>query len=174
MRLVNPRLGLVIALIVSAAAARLALAGVPNVSPLAALALFSGASLADRKLALLIPVAALFLGDLVLGLHNTMLFVYGAFALTVLVGVGLSRRMRPGWIFGASLLSSSLFFAITNFGVWAVGDFYPPTVDGLVACYIAAVPFFYYTIAGDLFFTALIFGVYAIASRRFAAATQTQ
>ena len=166
----TPRLNLVIAIILAAAAARLALAGVPNVSPLAAVALFSGACLADRKLAFVVPLAALFLGDLVLGLHRTMLFVYAAFALSVFIGIGLAGRRGGGWLFGACLLSSVLFFVITNFGVWALGGYYPPDLAGLIACYTAAVPFFHYTVAGDLFFTALIFGVFHIIARRLPAA----
>ena len=58
----------------------------PNVSPVAAMALFGGAYFADKKMAFIVPFVALFLSDLILGLHNTMVFVYAGFALTVAIG----------------------------------------------------------------------------------------
>ena len=69
-------------------------------------------------------------------------------------------------IAGAALASSILFFAVTNFGTWATGEIYPPTLAGLAACYVAAIPFFQNTLAGDLFFSALLFGGFALLERR--------
>jgi hypothetical protein len=63
----------------------------------------------------------------------------------------------------AAVASSVLFFAITNFGMWLFSGFYPVTYAGLVACYTAAIPFFQNTIAGDLFYTVLLFGGFRIA-----------
>jgi hypothetical protein len=64
---------------------------------------------------------------------------------------------------GAALASSVLFFAVSNFGTWAFSGMYPLSVAGLAACYVAAVPFFQNTVAGDLFYVALLFGGFAIA-----------
>ena len=158
----NIRLGAIVALILAAVVARLALAGVPNVSPIAALALFSGAYLADRKLVMLIPLLALFLGDLVLGLHSTMFFTYGAFILISLIGVVIASRLCGQVVIAASLLSSVLFFLLTNFGVWMMDGFYPMTFAGLLACYTAAIPFFQMTLMGDLFFVSVIFGLFMV------------
>ena len=65
-----------------------------------------------------------------------------------------------------SVASSVLFFIVTNFGTWATGELYPPTLAGLTACYVAAIPFFQNTLAGDLFFSALLFGGFALLERR--------
>ena len=67
---------------------------------------------------------------------------------------------------GASALASSvLFFIVTNFGVWAIGTMYPMTLAGLAACYVAAIPFFQNTVAGDLFYATLLFGGFAVLER---------
>ena len=154
------RTAAIITLILSAIGARLALAGVPNVSPITAVALFSGAYLADRKMALLVPLLAMLASDLVLGFHSTMVFVYAAFALMVGMGMWLSTRRCAQLIIAASLLASVLFFLVTNFGVWLLMDIYPMTAAGLLASYIAAIPFFQMTLMGDLLFTTIIFAVF--------------
>jgi hypothetical protein len=161
----NARFGVIMGLILSAVIVRLAMSGIPNVSPITALALFSGAYLADRKLAILVPIAAMFIGDLVLGLHNIMFFVYGAFILISLIGIFISTRVCGHVVIAASLVSSVLFFLVTNFGVWVVSGFYPMTFEGLLACYTAAIPFFQMTLMGDLFFTGIIFGAFMLLER---------
>jgi hypothetical protein len=64
------------------------------------------------------------------------------------------------------LASSVLFFVITNFGVWAFDAFYPKTWEGLIACYVAAIPFFQNTLIGDLLYTAVLFGGFALLERQ--------
>lgn len=154
------RFGVILSLILSAVLIRLAMAGIPNVSPITALALFSGAYLADRKLAILVPLIAMLLGDLVLGLHEMMFFVYGAFLLITLVGFFISTRVCGHVVIAASLISSVLFFLVSNFGVWLVSGLYPMTLQGLLTCYTAAIPFFQMTLMGDLFFVGILFGLF--------------
>jgi hypothetical protein len=137
----------------------------PNFSPIAAMALFSGAYLPKRAVAFAAPFAALLLSDAVLGFYAGMNFVYFSFALTVLIGWALASRKTPFLIGAAAVASSVLFFVLTNFGMWLFSGFYPRTVEGLVACYVAAIPFFQNTLAGDLFYTALLFGGLAVAER---------
>jgi len=160
----SPRILTPVAMIAAAAAARL-LPHPPNVTPLAAIALFSGACLPGRRRPFVIPLAALFLSDLVIGLHDQMPVVYGSFALIVLLGRLLRARRRALPIAAATLCGSVLFFAATNFGVWAFGSLYPRTFEGLLACYIAALPFFGRTLLGDTFFSAALFGGLALAER---------
>ena len=160
------RIRVIISLIVAAVVMRLAMSGVPNVSPVTALALFSGVFLADRRLALMVPVIVMFCSDLVIGLHDTILFVYGAFVLVGLFGIALAGRPSGGIVFAASLFSSLIFFLVTNFGVWLVAGYYPLTFEGLITCYIAAVPFFHYSLAGDLFFVGVLFGGYRLIEYR--------
>ena len=128
----------------------------PNFAPIAAMALFGGAYL-DKKYALIVPILAMIISDFFIGFHNTILFVYGSFLLTGVIGVWLRKRRNTKTIFAAALASSLLFFIITNFGVWLTGNLYPKTFTGLLECYIAAIPFFRNTIVGDLFYTGVFF-----------------
>lgn len=144
-----------------------------NMTPVAAMALFGGAAFADRRLAFLLPLAAMALSDLALGLihgtgwfHTTLPFVYGAFALTVLLGMALNKNRGVLPVAAATLGASLLFFLLTNFGTWATGDLYPATPGGLLACYVAALPFFVNTLVGNAFYATLLFGGLAFAERR--------
>jgi len=153
-----------IAVIVAAAALRLA-PHPPNVSPIAAMGLFGGAYLTNRTAGFIAPLGALFLSDLVLGFYPHMEIVYGALALSVCLGWLLRRDRSPLRVGGAALAGSALFFLVTNLGVWMFDTLYPHTLGGLAACYTAALAFFQNTIAGDLFFAALLFGGFALAER---------
>lgn len=137
----------------------------PNVSPVAAMALFGGAYFADRRVAFLVPFLALLLSDLLLGLHDTMLYVYGGFALTVVVGFWIGRNINAGRIAVAAIGASMLFFLITNFGVWLTSGLYPMTSNGLMQAYVAAIPFLQNSLLGNLAFTALLFGGFALLQR---------
>lgn len=136
----------------------------PNIAPIAAMALFGGAYL-NKRYALLIPLIALFLSDIFIGFHDTMPFVYGSFLLTGLIGMWLKQHRTIGNIVGATLISSALFFLLTNFGVWLMGSLYPQTFQGLIDAYFYAIPFFRNTIIGDLFYVALFFGGYELILR---------
>ena len=134
----------------------------PNFSPVAATTLFAGAVLRGRALALVVPLAAMLLGDAVLGFYDwrVMSVVYLASALPVFVG-WLSRRWRGPLVFVPAILSCSLlFFLGTNFAVWAFGGIYPHSMAGLIECYVAALPFLKQTAAGDLFWATIFFGGY--------------
>ncbi|MEO7601701.1 MAG: DUF6580 family putative transport protein [Sphingomicrobium sp.] len=135
----------------------------PNFTPIGAMALFSGAYLGRRWLAFAAPLGALLLSDLMLGFYPEAIFVYVSVAATVLIGQVLARRRTVLRVGGAALVSSLLFFLVTNFGVWLLMDYYPKNAAGLAACYVAAIPFLQNTIAGDLFFSLLLFGGLALA-----------
>ena len=153
-------------LAIFAAAAMRLLPHPPNFSPIAAMALFSGTQMPRRALAFVAPFAALLLSDLALGgFYAGMNFVYLSFALTVLIGWAMASRKSPLVIGGAAVASSVLFFILTNFGMWLFSGMYPLTQAGLVACYVAAVPFFQNTLAGDLLFTLALFGGFALVER---------
>lgn len=157
-----PRLLLLTGMIVVAALARL----VPhplNFTPIGAVALFGGACFADRRLALAVPLAAMFLSDLAIGFHILMPVVYGSFAINVLLGRWLRGRRTVISTATVTLLGAIQFFVITNFACWV--SFYPHTPDGLLACYIAAIPFFQNTLLGDVVFVVALFGGLAIAER---------
>ena len=148
---------------IAAAAALRIVPHPPNFTPIGAMALFSGVYLRRRPLALVAPFAAMLLSDSVIGFHSGIPFVYASFALIVLLGWSAISRIAVLPIAGATIASSVLFFIITNFGTWLLGGIYPHTWAGLGACYIAAIPFFQNTLAGDLFYAALLFGGFALA-----------
>jgi hypothetical protein len=139
----------------------------PNVSPVAAMALFGGAYFADRKLAFVIPFAALLLSDLFLGFHGSMVFVYTGFAITVMIGFALKRHISFTNTAMAAVASSLVFFLLTNFGSWLTTGLYPQTATGLLQAIIAGIPFFQYSLLGNLAFTAVIFGGYAFMQHRY-------
>src|SRR5437879_13205315 len=137
---------IVIALIILAAAASRLIPHPPNLASVTAAALFGGAYLANKRLALIVPLAALLLSDLALGFYGHMEIVYGAFLLVVCLGFLLQKKRSALRIAGAALASSVVFFVVTNFGVWAFESLYPKTAVGLLSCYVAAIPFFQNTI----------------------------
>ena len=139
----------------------------PNFTPIGAMALFSGALIGRRWLAFAAPLGALVLSDLVLGFYPGVGFVYAATALAVLIGWALSGRRSAASVVGAALASAVLFFVVTNFGMWLFSGFYPLTLAGLAACFVAAIPFFQNSLAGDLVFCGLLFGGWALAERSF-------
>ena len=132
----------------------------PNVSPVAAMALFGGAYFADKRLALIVPFVALFLSDLVLGLHNSMIFVYAGFALTVAIGLALKNRVTLTNTIFAVVASSVAFFLLTNFGAWMTSGIYVKSAEGLMQAYVAGIPFFQNSLLGNLVYAAVIFGGY--------------
>jgi hypothetical protein len=138
---------------------------VPNFAPISGMALFGGAYL-NKKYALIIPLIAMFLSDIFLGFHSAMIFVYGSFILTGLIGLWLRKHKNVIHIAGAALFSSLLFFLITNFGVLLEG-WYPANLSGLMQAYYFAIPFFRNTVLGDLFYTGLFFGSYELALKFF-------
>ena len=158
-----------IVLIFSAACARL-FPHPPNVTPVIAMALVGGLYL-DKRIGFVIPIMALLLSDLVLGFHGLMLYVYGSVLLVVILGASLQSRKSPATIVAGSLVSSILFFLITNAGVWLQGSgkVYPMTFDGLMLSYTMGIPFFRNALLGDLFFVALLSGLFEF-GRKFAIA----
>lgn len=130
----------------------------PNFTPVGAMALLGGIFLPGIVFPLLVPVMAVFLSDLFIGFHDTMSFVYLGIVLTALVGKWVSKF---SWLktMAASLLASVIFYVITNLGVWLAGGLYEQSISGLLTCYIAAVPFFHYSLLGDVFFTGVLGGI---------------
>lgn len=175
----------ILALILICAALRLA----PhpwNFTPIGAMAIFAGAMVRNRPIAFLFPIVAMFVTDLITGFNVLSPLVYGSFALSVLISRAIvgprfnlhvstvtprpeHKHPAPRWsaiprVAAATFLGSLQFFLVTNFGVWAFLDSYPRTATGLAACYLAGLPLFLNTLAGDITYTALLFGAFALAS----------
>lgn len=140
-----------------------------NFTPTGAIALFAGATYQRKTYAVALPFLSLLLSDAIIGFHSGMPVVYAAFGLTVAIGYWIrERRESVPVVAAAAVASATLFFLTTNFWVWAAGHAtYPKTFGGLIECYVAAIPFYANHVAGDLFYSALLFGVFVWAERRF-------
>jgi hypothetical protein len=155
-----------LALIIVALAAALRIAPHPwNFTPIGAMALFAGATIRNRFLAFFFPLLTLFAGDVFIGFHKLIPAVYASFLMSVAIGLWLRNHRTVGRISLATLLGTIQFFLITNFGVWALLHSYPLNGRGLLACYVAGIPFFWNTLAGDALYATLFFGGYALAER---------
>ena len=166
MKQITPKFWILTAMIFAAAFVRL-IPHPPNFAPVAAMALFGGAYFSKKWAAFLVPIAAMFFTDLILGFHETMWAVYLSFALIVVIGMLMLKEKKIGNIFFASVISSVSFFIITNFGAWLSSGIYPKTTTGLVTCYTAAIPFFHQTLLSDLFFVGVLFGLYHLVKIKF-------
>ncbi|WP_061256419.1 DUF6580 family putative transport protein [Leptospira interrogans] len=132
-----------------------------NFTPILAISLFAGAHFASKKLSLFLPVCALLISDLLIGFHDQMIPVYGISLLLVVAGWRLRISSSISKIALWSLSGSVLFFLVTNFYVWLAG-YYSYDLNGLVQCFIMAVPFFQNSLLGDLFYTTVLFGGFAL------------
>ncbi len=161
MKKITPNFGVVTLMVFAAAFVRL-LPHPPNFAPIAAMALFGGAYFKKKSFAFIIPLLAMFLTDAIIGFYSYAWMVYISFALIVVLGIVMLKKVSVKNVIIASLTASVSFFIITNFGVWALGTLYPKTPAGLMESYIAAIPFLQNSLIGDLFFSGVMFGVYEI------------
>ena len=138
-----------------------------NFAPIGAIALFAGAQFTDKRAAFIVPIFALLIGDLITGLHSLIPFVYGCFALNVLLGFWIKRDRSTNRTIVATLSGAIIFFLITNFGSWLAFDTFPKTASGLLACYASAIPYLINSLLGDLFYVAVLFGGLAFAESKF-------
>lgn len=143
----------------------------PNFTPITGMALFGAAHFAKKYWAIIIPFVALWLSSLVL--DNVVYaqyydgfqwfsqpWVFVSLVLIALLGTGLLRKISLKNVVGTSLIASALFFLVTNFGAWQmdITGIYANNFSGLMACYAAGLPFFFNTVAGDLFYCGVLFG----------------
>lgn len=137
----------------------------PNFTPVDGMALFAVAYLGGWGV--LFPIIVMLISDQLLGYgwHSTLFFVYGSMLLTASLGLWIRKNNRPVcWVIGATG-SSVIFFLITNFGVWCCDGMYDRTLSGLIQCYGMGIPFYKNTLAGDLFYTVVLFGGYRVVSK---------
>ncbi len=137
----------------------------PNSTALGAIALLAGSHFGMRWLGFLAPLVVLVLSDLIIGFHNSMIYVYASVALSVALGHWCLKRWSWRKLIGTSFLSSFSFFLITNLGVWFSSGLYPVNTEGLLRCFVMAIPFFQTQLFGDLMFAGIVFGIYQLAQR---------
>jgi len=150
-------------LIIAAAFLRLVI-GIPNVTPIAAIALFGGTYIKRKELALILPLAILLISDVFIGFYSPVLMagVYGSFIIIGLLGFLLRKKINILTVTTASVSASVIFFLATNFVVWVQGLWYPMTIEGLISCYYLALPFFRVELISTLAFSLFFFGSYAM------------
>lgn len=154
----------VFALLVTLGVASRIVIETPNVSAVAACALFAGFFFRrNALLALATPLLSMLLSDLVIGFHHPLVMAAVYISMIASVGLGalVSRRRGFASIALGTFAGSALFFVVTNLMVWVAGSLYALDTAGLIRCFTMAVPFFKYTLAGDVAFSAAIFGVFA-------------
>src|SRR6202166_1004873 len=120
-----------------------------NLAPVGAMALFSGAVIRNRVMAFVFSLLAMLAGDWFVGFHILMPMVYTSFLISTALGFWLRERRSAVRLGGVVLLGAIQFFLISNLGVWMFLNSYPKTFGGLLACYVAGVPYFWNTLAGD-------------------------
>ena len=158
------------AIAVLAIASRFLLVEWPNFKPIAAIALFLGFYCHDRRTAVLTVVAVMLISDWFFGFYSPilMLSVYSSIALACVLGYVMkgwlqqseSTVVRAGAVTGAVLVSSVIFYLVTNIAVALVSPWYPNSIAGIAESLAAGIPFFKYTLAGNLMFSLGIFSVY--------------
>ena len=162
---------LIIPLIIVLAAVTRLIPHPPNFTPIIAIGLFGGAYIHNRSLAILITIGAMFISDLFLGLHGTIYWVYGSLLSVTILGRIVLKKVNIRNCTMAVMCSSFIFFISTNFGVWFTSGYYPKSIDGILACYTLALPFFGNTLAGSLFYSAVMFGGYELLKRNLVLST---
>tara|TARA_B100001996_G_scaffold376501_1_gene357818 strand:+ start:816 stop:1376 length:561 start_codon:yes stop_codon:yes gene_type:complete len=150
----------------------------PNFTPLCAIALFGGKYFRNRYLAFLVPIVALWFSDLIINnfilsqyfdgftlFYSGFQWQYGSFLFIALLGRKTLKNFSFLKLIGVSISSSLLFFIISNFGVWISSSFYSKDIMGLIACYISAIPFYFGTLSGSVFYSFFLFGSYKLLSK---------
>ena len=173
----NTRLFFLIALILIAAFGRI----IPhpyNMSPIAAMGLLGSAYFSRKWMAFAIPFLGTWLSDLFINnvvyahLFNQFTWfyagsawIYASYALIIMMGLFLFNSVSISRIMSGSVLATSMFFLITNFGAWLGNPLYPQTFEGLMMSYAAGVPFLQGSFFGDLFYSGILFGGFALAGK---------
>jgi hypothetical protein len=179
-KIINPRTGVLVAMILSAGAWRLLISSghspLTNFTPVGAMALFGGCYFADKWKAYLLPILTLWLSDLFLSyfvyyhewrfFYDGFLWTYGSFALMVMMGTFIKKTNIKN-VALAGVSAALVHWIITDFGVWIGGQLYPKTTEGFIACYVAAIPYLQNMLIGNLVFSGVMFGVFELAQRKF-------
>jgi Family of unknown function (DUF6580) len=164
--LINPKFFTLTMMTLAAAFTRL-IPHYPNFTAVGAMALFGGAYFSKKYFAFIVPMAALLVSDLLIGFYAGMWVVYLSFALIVVIGMQIGQTKKPGRVLLASVSASVSFFLITNFALFPPNIIYPQNFTGIMESYTAAIPFFSYTLLGDLFYVGVMFGIFEIAKTKF-------
>ena len=136
---------------------------IPNFTPTIALVVFAGYFIPNKYLSILVVLLSQLASDIYLGLYGSMIFVYLAYVSIVLVSPIIIKKMSMKSVLSASIVAPILFFIISKFGVWITSANYSSDLSGVLACYIAGIPFFDESLVSSILFSLTIFAIYKIA-----------
>lgn len=175
---VNMRTGVLAAMILLAAFSRM-VPHMANFSPLGAIGLFGAAHFSKKWQAFLIPIAATWVSDLFINnviyakyypsftwFYDGFYWQYGSYLLITIVGIFIFKKVNASRVVLGAFASTAIFFIITNFGCFPHNPAYPQNAGGLAACYAAGIPFLKGTLLGNLFYSGLLFGSFAVMQKR--------
>ena len=134
----------------------------PNFTPILSFALLSGVY-SKNNLGIFIPISIMLLSDMILGSHGSIIWVYSSLFMIYLIGFYFIKNITFKNVLLGAVIGSFVFFVFTNLGVWFIG--YPKTIDGFIACYIAAIPFYKNTFLSAVIYSSVIHSVYVIFSK---------
>jgi hypothetical protein len=176
---INIRFSVLTALVILCAFSRI-IPHMPNFSPLGAIGLFGAAHFSKKWQAFLIPIAATWLSDLFINnviygqyypnftwFYEGFYWQYGSYLLITLAGLAILNKISYIKVLTGALASTAIFFLISNFGCWIGSTAYPQNFGGLIACYAAGISFLKGTLLGDLFYSGVLFGTFALAQYKF-------
>ena len=137
----------------------------PNFTPILALAIFGGAYLPNRITAISLPIISMFISDLIIGFHSQIFTIYATIIFLSILGHLMKTKNFKNFAI-TGFTGSLIFFIITNFSVWLGGNLYPLTIDGIIQCYIMAIPFFHNTLISTILFLTILFFGYTFAEKK--------
>lgn len=174
----NIRFGVIVAMIALAAFTRLLAQGTGfyNFAPFAAIALFGAAHFNKKWIAAIVPLTATWLSDLYVNnviyasLYPKFVWIspgfywsYAAYILIAVAGIALFKKVTVGRVATGAVMATAIFFLISNFGCWpGAKSIYTQDFKGLMQCYAAGVPFIKGSLIGNLVYSALLFGGFAL------------
>lgn len=145
----------------------------PNFTPILGMAVFSGAIINRKIVAYLVPLAAMLISDLYLGLHSGMPIIYFTLAICVLIGTFIESRVTIlNSILGITA-GVLIFYLITNFTVWYGSGMYENSFSGLITCYVMGLPFLQNTFISSLIYGMGAFLIYEVINKRLILANNT-
>ncbi|MED5502687.1 MAG: DUF6580 family putative transport protein [Pseudomonadota bacterium] len=132
---------------------------IPNFTATIALIMFTSYLIRDKFLSVLVILVSQIISDLYIGIYSSMFFVYGAYVFIALLSPIIMNKLSFKSVLISSLVTPTIFYIVSNFGVWITGSTYPLSLDGLIMCYVAGIPFFDETLLYTVVFSVTIYAM---------------
>ena len=132
---------------------------IPNFTATIALIMFTSYLIRDKFLSVLVILVSQIISDLYIGIYSSMFFVYGAYVFIALLSPIIMNKLSFKSVLISSLVTPTIFYIVSNFGVWITGSTYPLSLDGLIMCYVAGIPFFDETLLSTVVFSVTIYAM---------------